>query len=106
MTAEASTCVPVATEVRCEPDQSRYTLWLDGKNAGFVDYRSNDREMRFTHTEIDPAQRRRGLAGALVQQALDDVRTKTGLRVVAQCPYVRAWIDRHAEYQDLLTRGR
>jgi predicted GNAT family acetyltransferase len=96
----------VATEVRHEPTHSRYTLWLDGENVGLVDYRSSDREVRFTHTEVDPAMRGRGLAGVLVQQALDDVCTRTDLRVVAQCPYVRAWIDRHAEYQDLLTRGR
>jgi predicted GNAT family acetyltransferase len=28
------------------------------------------------------------------------------VRVVAQCPYVRRWIHKRPEYQDLLTRGR
>jgi predicted GNAT family acetyltransferase len=34
------------------------------------------------------------------------VRVRTTLSVVAECPYVAKWIDEHAEYQDLLTRGR
>ena len=34
------------------------------------------------------------------------MRERTDLTVVAVYPYVVAWIDKHAEYQDLLTRGQ
>jgi predicted GNAT family acetyltransferase len=36
-----------------------------------------------------------------VKGALDQVRTD-GLRVIAQCPFVKAYIGKHAENQDLL----
>lgn len=92
--------------MRHEPALARYTLWLDGRNVGLADYSTTGREVRFTHTEVDPTRRRQGLAGILIEQALDDVRTRTNLTVVADCPFVAHWIDGHAEYQDLLTRGR
>jgi predicted GNAT family acetyltransferase len=104
MTSEITTDVR-RTQVRHEPALARYTLWLDGENVGLADYEATAGQVRFTHTEIDPAHRGQGLADILIEQALDDVRTRTDLPVVAECPYVSAWIDDHAEYQDLLTRG-
>jgi len=92
-------------EVRHEPDFARYTLWQDGENVGLADYRVTPREVRFIHTEVDPTRRGQGLAGILIQFALDDVQTRTDLRVVADCSFVARWIAGHAEYQDLLTRG-
>lgn len=104
--AESTTATTDTLQVRYEPAHARYTLWQDGEPVGFADYVETGREVRFTHTEIDPAHREQGLASVLIEGALDDVRTRTTLPVVAQCPYVAKWIDEHAEYQDLLTRGR
>jgi predicted GNAT family acetyltransferase len=95
---------PLAKVVH-DADSSRYTLWLDGAPAGLADYRVEGDTIRFTHTEIDPAKREHGLAGILVEEALNDVRTRTDLTVVAECPFVAGWIDQHADYQDLLSRG-
>lgn len=103
MTAAATG--PIETELRHEPDLSRYTLCQDGRTVGLADYRATPSEVRFIHTEVDPARRREGLAGRLIEFALDDVHARTDLRVVAECSYVEKWIDDHAEYQDLLTRG-
>jgi predicted GNAT family acetyltransferase len=91
---------------RHEPALTRYTLELAGATVGFADYEVAGSEVLFTHVEVDPTHRGEGLAGILVEQALDDVRTRTTLTVVPVCPYVVRWIDLHAEYQDLLTRGR
>jgi predicted GNAT family acetyltransferase len=106
MTIDKLTREDSATEVVHEPDLARYTLWLDGEPAGLADYRIVGEEIRFTHTEVDPAKRDHGLAGILIEQALDDVRVRTDLTVVAACPYVADWVDHHVEYQDLLSRGR
>jgi predicted GNAT family acetyltransferase len=37
----------------------------------------------------------------LVQGALDQVRA-SGTKVIADCPFVKAWIGKHPEYKDLL----
>jgi len=105
MTSEEMTAADTTAQVKHEPDLSRYTLWQDGEPVGLADYRLVGQELKFTHTEIDPAKRTHGLASILIEQALDDVRTRTDLTVVAACPFVADWIDQHAEYQDLLIRG-
>ena len=112
MTAESTTihsqdlAEAGALEVRHYPGQSRYTVLLGEETVGLADYITTKTAVRFTHTEVDPAQRAHGLASILVEHALDDVRVHTDLAVVADCSYVAHWIDTHSEYQDLLTRGR
>ncbi|KFF59865.1 hypothetical protein JF66_08385 [Cryobacterium sp. MLB-32] len=93
-------------EVRHDEARRRYSLVIGDDTVGFVDYVLTPREVRFTHTEIDPRWRRQGLAGILIEYALNDFSTNSRLTVVPQCPYVAQWIDDHAEYQDLLVRGR
>lgn len=55
----------------------------------------------FTHTEVAPALRGRGIGARLVRGALDAARAR-GLRVKVQCPFVSEVIERHPEYADLL----
>lgn len=109
MTVDAAATGPsersAEVEFRHEPALSRYSLELFGTTVGFADYELSGKKVLFTHVEVDPTHRGEGLAGILVEQALDDVRTRTTLTVVPVCPFVVHWIDLHAEYQDLLTRG-
>jgi hypothetical protein len=66
----------------------------------------------FTHTVVLPAFEGRGVGSALARGALDDVRA-SGRTLVAQCPFIRGYIERQPEYADLvdadldarLTRG-
>lgn len=95
-----------SVEFRHDPALGRYTLEKAGATVSFADYEVAGQEVLFTHVEVDPAHRGEGLAGIIVEKALDDVRTRTTLTVVPVCPYVVRWIGLHAEYQDLLTRGR
>jgi hypothetical protein len=106
MTTDKLTREDAIAEVRHEPDLSRYSLWQDGELVGLADYRQGGQDLTFIHTEVDPAKRTNGLASILIEEALDDVRTRTDLTVVAACPFVADWVDQHAEYQDLLSRGR
>jgi predicted GNAT family acetyltransferase len=82
-------------------DRRRYEITADGETAGFAEYILTDDLITFTHTEIDPAFEGRGLGGALVREALDDVRSR-GLKVLPLCPFVKGWIQRHRDYADLV----
>ena len=75
----------------------------DGTVAGFAAYQREPDAVIFTHTEVDPAFEGRGIGSALAAGALDAVRT-SGERVVALCPFIRAYVERHPEYQDLTNR--
>ena len=57
--------------------------------------------MNFTHTEIGSEYGGQGLGGRLVAGALADVRAGGG-RIVATCPFVKSYVEKHPEYQDLL----
>jgi uncharacterized protein len=83
------------------PDRSRYEAVVGDRVAGFSVYIRDEDTFVFTHTEVDPAFEGEGVGGTLVRGALDDVRRRGG-RVVAHCPFVHAFIERHPEYQDLL----
>lgn len=82
------------------PERRRYEAIRDGAVLGFAAYQKTDELIVFTHTEVDPAFEGQGVGGALVQGALDHVRT-LGLGVVPICPFVQAWMARHPDYIDL-----
>jgi predicted GNAT family acetyltransferase len=81
-------------------DKNRYELSVDGHLAATY-YRISDGVITFIHTEVPDALAGRGVGGKLVKGALDQVRA-AGLKVVPQCPFVRAYIEKHPDYADLL----
>lgn len=81
-------------------DENRYELSVDGHLAATY-YRIADGVITFIHTEVPDALAGRGVGGKLVKGALDQVRA-AGLKVVPQCPFVRAYIEKHPDYADLL----
>jgi predicted GNAT family acetyltransferase len=93
----------MAVEVANAPAQERYEIRVDGELAGFAEYRGHGAVRAFTHTEVDPAFKGRGLATQLIAGALDDVRAQ-GVHVLPICPFVKAFLGdpRHAGYLDLV----
>ena len=89
------------TEVRDDPQRFRYEILVDGEVAGFVQYNLRGGRMILVHTEVDQTRQLKGLATALVQGALDDIRRR-GLHIVPVCPFVERFIERHPEYDDLV----
>jgi len=86
--------------VHAEADR-RYEIMVDGVRAGSAHYRRKGDAVVFTHTEVTDSYEGRGVGSALARGALDDVRTR-GEHVIAECPFIKAYIERHPEYQDLL----
>lgn len=92
--------------VRDNTDESRFEAYVDGQLAGFSAYELSDDVITFTHTEVDDAFEGHGVGSALARGALDAVRADGGLRVRPLCPFIKAWLDRHPDYQDLLKSPR
>ncbi|HWC36595.1 MAG TPA: GNAT family N-acetyltransferase [Mycobacteriales bacterium] len=82
-------------------DRHRFELAVDGEVVGYSTYRDADGVRTFLHTEIDPSVEGRGFGSQLIREALDQTRA-AGLSVVPQCPFVRAFIEQHPEYADLV----
>lgn len=84
------------------PERNRFVLERDGSPIGKLLYRREGDVITFTHTEVDPQIQERGLGSQLAKFALDAVAAEQGTRVVAQCPFIAAYIERHPAYQPLL----
>ena len=86
------------------PEDHKYEIREGDRVLGVTVYRRQGNVTEFLHTEVDPDAGRSGVGGTLVRAALDDVRAHGG-SVIATCPFVRGWIERHQEYADLLSRS-
>jgi predicted GNAT family acetyltransferase len=84
---------------------SRYELRIEGTVVGVANYIRSGDTVSITHTGVQTAMRRRGLAGELIEFALRDAR-QCGLEVVPHCSYVSDYIDKHREHLDLVPRDR
>jgi predicted GNAT family acetyltransferase len=84
------------------PELSRYEVRIDGRVAGFTQYRRAPRTVDFTHTEVYPEFEGQGLGSKLAAGALNAVRAG-GDRAVASCPFISTYIKRHPEYADLVS---
>ena len=87
-------------KVKDNTAQHRFELVVEGHLAAAYYKRSGD-VITFDHTEVPPELGGKGVGSRLVQGALDQVRAE-GLKVIAECPFVKAWIGKHPAYADLL----
>ena len=86
--------------VRDNKAEHEFELVVDGHRA-IAAYQIEGDTIVFTHTIVPKAIEGCGVASKLIRGALDQVRDR-GLKVVAQCPFVAAYIKRHPDTQDLL----
>ena len=78
----------------------RFELEVEGHVAKSF-YRIENGVITFIHTEVPPELGGKGIGSRLIKGALDQVRT-SGLKVIVECPFVKAYIEKHAEYADLV----
>ena len=78
--------------------EQRYEVKIDGEVVAFADYRTKPGRVIFTHTEVDPDFEGQGIGSRLARTVLDDS-IAHGLRITLYCPFIRAYVDRHPEYE-------
>lgn len=86
--------------VRDNAAAQRFELPTDAGTA-FAAYERSGDIWAFTHTTVPPEAEGHGVASALIRHALEQVGAAGG-RVVPQCAFVRAYIDRHPEWARLI----
>lgn len=83
-------------------DKQRYVLDDEGKHIGRAHYRDYQGpqgvERIFFHTVVDEEYGGQGLAGKLAAFALDDT-VSAGIKIVPVCPYIKAFVTKHKEYE-------
>jgi hypothetical protein len=86
--------------VRDNGDKHRFELDAEG-HVAFSEYRLSGGVYTITHTEVPKELGGKGIGSRLVSGLLDLIRAK-GAKVKPLCPFVRGYIEKHAEYRDLL----
>jgi uncharacterized protein len=74
-------------------EHSRFVIPLNGGEAELVYAMVGDEAIDLRHTRVPASDRNRGVADALVREAMAYAREHE-LRVIPTCSYVRAWLKR------------
>jgi uncharacterized protein len=85
------------------PGKSRFEARLEGEEAlaAIVEYRLGSGWIALLHTEVRPDLEGRGVGGRVAAAVIDATRAR-GLKVIARCPFMAAWLARHPEHHDVL----
>jgi predicted GNAT family acetyltransferase len=75
----------------------RFEVTQDGHQAE-LDYTLAGNSIIFTHTEVPTALEGRGIGSAMARSALDYA-IASQLDIVALCPFVHGYLERHPEYK-------
>lgn len=106
--AEQVVAAPPTTEETVEREdgetKGRYRLVVDGVEAEMTYSRVGQRQVIIDHTHVPDALRGRKIGEKLVRQAVEDAR-RDGVTIIPLCPFAKAQIDRHPEWQDVLRRS-
>lgn len=83
--------------------ENQFEYHKDG-HVAFLEYINEGDKIYMTHTEAPEALQGTGAAAELVKGALEYSK-ENNLTVVPSCSYVAHYINRHPEWQDLLSDG-
>ncbi len=83
--------------------KGRYRIVIDGAEAEMTYSRAGQRLIIIDHTDIPAVLRGRKIGEQLVRQAVEDAR-REGIRIIPLCPFAKAQIERHLEWQDVLNK--
>ena len=90
----------MAENFRDNEERNRFELDVDGTIA-FVTYRKSPGAITLVHTEVPPELGGRGIGSKLGRATLDAVRAQ-GRRLSVECDFIRNFIKKNPEYDDLL----
>lgn len=86
-------------EITNNTSENRFEVWVNELGSK-LDYIEDKDSFAITHVGVHPDLRGGGVAGKLMQFAMDYAKEKS-LRVIPICSYAIAWIQRHPEYKEL-----
>ena len=81
--------------------EHRFEIRIDGHLA-FLEYHRNGNRFVIVHTEVPDALSGRGIAGALIEKAIQTA-ADADLVVVPSCPFANGWLHRHPEVAGRVT---
>ena len=81
-------------------DKNRFEAFVNGSHA-YVEYGLTKEGIMFTHTEVPAELEGKGIGSAMAMYVLEYAK-ENQLKVTPLCPFIKAYMDRHTEYKELL----
>lgn len=88
-------------EIKHNTAENRFEALSDLQIIGVINYYKEDNVLVVTHTGVQPKYEGQGIAAALTKDLLTYI-VKNNLKVSPLCSYTKSYIDRHAEYHNLV----
>ncbi len=79
----------------------RYHVMHGNRLIAFSEYELEPGRIVFTHTVVRPEFEGQGIGSRLARFVVEDARAR-GLRITPVCPFVRAYLRRHSEYESIV----
>jgi predicted GNAT family acetyltransferase len=92
--------MPAAPTVIHNPAAGRFEAHTE-HGVAILEYVLRGDVMDLVHTEVPQEAEGQGIGAALVRAALDHARNER-IAVIPSCPYVRAYLERHPDFGDLV----
>ncbi len=81
----------------------RYVTVVDGHESEMTYLTPDAKKIVIDHTVVPSELKGRGVGQALVLRAVEDAR-KGGYKIAPTCPFAKAQLEKHKEWQDVLAR--
>jgi hypothetical protein len=83
------------------PKGGRYVIVINGDEAEMTYSRAGTTRIIIDHTGVPDSMRGLGIGKLLVEAAVKDARSE-GFKIIPLCPFAKATLDRHTEWQDAM----
>ena len=90
----------MSSDFRDNERDQRFELDVEGSTA-FVTYRKSPDAITLVHTEVPAELGGKGVGSKLARATLDAVRAQ-GSRITVECEFIRGYMSKHPEDNDLL----
>ena len=83
--------------------EKQFEMKIESHTA-FIEYTMKDDKIYLTHTEVPKELEGHGIGSVLVKKTLQHIKDHN-LILVPSCSFVAAYVDKHPEWQSILSEG-
>jgi uncharacterized protein len=88
-------------QIQHDPEAREFWAPIESERCVLAYAEPDEHTLELLHTIVPPQEQGHGVGSALVEHVFVHAREQRK-RIIPSCLFVRAWLDEHPEYQDLV----